>query len=763
MELALLMAALFAVAAAAPFLHRRLGRWTGVALAAAPATLFLLLARHVPAVAGGAIVSESRPWLPQIGVDLALRLDGLGLLFALLITGIGALVVLYAGRYLEGHARLGRFYAFLLLFMASMLGVALADDLVSLFVFWELTSLSSYFLIGFEHENAEARRNALQALLVTGAGGLALLAGLILMALATGTGSLSGSIAQAEALRGDTYAPILLLVLLGAFTKSAQFPFHFWLPGAMVAPTPVSAYLHSATMVKAGVYLLARLQPGLGGTDAWTVTLAVAGVTTLLVGSVLALRQTDLKLILAYTTVAALGVMTLLVGLGTKTALAAAIVVLLAHALYKGALFLVAGAVDHGAGTRDLARLGGLRRTMPWTATAALLAGLSFLGLPPFLGFVAKEALLEAALHGWGGALLVAATVVGLALLVVAALQVAHRPFWGSSDGLTHPPHEVPPMLLAGPLLLASIGLAAGLAPAWVAHHLVDPAASAASGHVIHSHLALWHGWSPILALSGLILASGIGLYAARTRVAKAAGLLAPLDAVGPARAYDSILAGFLKGAKVQARLLQNGRLRVYLRIIFGVAFTAGLLTFLLRAERLQIPLPSDMRFHEVALAVGLVVSAIAIPWMKSRLGAVAVLGVTGYSIAGLFVLFGAPDLAITQFLFETLTVLIFIGVLRRMPRFTPRSPRSARVLDASLAVAGGLLVTLLVLAATTTQLHPTISSFYAAQSVVAAHGRNVVNVILVDFRALDTLGEITVLAVAALGVMALLRLGGTR
>ncbi|MFB3140368.1 MAG: proton-conducting transporter membrane subunit, partial [Candidatus Acidiferrales bacterium] len=382
----------FVMALAAPWLHRIARSTSGWVLALFPLALTVYFAGQAGRVAAGEVLAVSIDWVPSLGIALSFYLDGLSLLFALLISGIGALVVVYAGGYLAGHAHLGRFYAFLLMFLASMLGLVLANNVITLFVFWELTSVSSYLLIGFEHEREAARQAALQALLVTGLGGLALLAGLLLLGQAGGSMELSELLTRGEAIQAHPfYAPILLLILAGAFTKSAQFPFHFWLPSAMEAPTPVSAYLHSATMVKAGIYLLARFNPVLGGTELWFYIVTAAGAATMLVGAYLAFQQSDLKRILAYSTMSALGMMVLLLGLGTELAVKAAIVSILVHALYKGALFLVAGAVEHETGTRDVDRLGGLRRAMPITAAAAALAALSMAGLPPLFGFIGKE------------------------------------------------------------------------------------------------------------------------------------------------------------------------------------------------------------------------------------------------------------------------------------------------------------------------------------------------------------------------------------
>ncbi|MBM3449778.1 MAG: hypothetical protein FJX78_02115, partial [Armatimonadetes bacterium] len=389
----------FVVSALAPSLARRIGAVAGWMLALFPAGVALYAASFVPTVAAGRLAGETVRWVSRLGVDVSWRLDGLGVLMLLLIYGIGALILVYTGAYLKGSAGLGRLYAALLAFMSAMAGISVADNLLMLFVFWEITSVTSYLLIGTNHEREEARAAALQALLVTGGGGLALLAGIVLLCGAAGTYEVSQMLARADAIRAHAlYAPATILILIGAFAKSAQVPLHFWLPGAMGAPTPVSAYLHSATMVKAGVFLLARMTPVLGGTDLWNGALTFFGAATFLAGSLMALRETDMKRILAYSTVGSLGAMTLLLGIGTEGAVKAAIVFLLAHGLYKGALFLVAGILDHETGTRDATRLSGLRRAMPVTAVAGVLAAASTGGLPPFGGFLAKEVAYEALL-----------------------------------------------------------------------------------------------------------------------------------------------------------------------------------------------------------------------------------------------------------------------------------------------------------------------------------------------------------------------------
>jgi multicomponent Na+:H+ antiporter subunit A len=710
-------------------------------------------------IASGETFHFSRHWAPALGVNLSFTLDGLSMLFVLLICGIGALVLVYASGYMAGHPLLGRFYAYLLLFMASMLGLVLADNLLLLFVFWELTSFSSYLLIGFDHERPEARAAALQALLVTGGGGLALMAGIILLGQAGGSLELSTLLSRAERLHAHPlYAPALLLILLGAFTKSAQFPFYFWLPSAMEAPTPVSAYLHSATMVKAGVYLLARTSPALGGTDLWIWTVSVVGAVTMLLGGWLAIVQSDLKRILAYSTVSALGMLTFLLGLGGKMAVQAAMAYLLGHALYKGALFLVAGALDHSTGTRDVEKLSGLGRAMPLTALAAGIAALSMAGLPPLFGFIAKELSYEATLHAPAAKWVTAAAVVANVLLVAAAALVGLRPFWGQTRPTPRQAHEAPLSMLLGPLALASLSVAFGFRPAWGAEELVSAASSSVLGQPATIELALWHGLTPALALSVVTLVGGVCAYAARGLLKKVAARWEGHGRWGPAGCYELALIGLNGLAIGQTRLLQSGYLRYYLMIT--VTTTTVLTGYALVGRGVpEVAIDwSDLQFYEAGLAVLMLLAILASVLLGSRLAAIAALGVVGYGVALVYVLFGAPDLAMTQFLVETLTVILFVLVFYHLPEPRRVSDKIARWRDAALASATGALMTALVLAGTP-ENYPSISSFFAEHSVPHGHGRNIVNVILVDFRALDTMGEITVLSVAAVGVYALLKL----
>jgi len=754
----------FAAAALAPWLQRRLRGATAWLLAMVPAALCVWSVTMARQVQADGAVTWSRPWVPTLDLTLSFHLDGLSLLFGVLITGIGAVILVYAGGYLADHPLLGRFYAFILLFMGSMLGVVLAGDVLTLFVFWELTGICSYLLIGFEHEREAARRAALQALLVTGGGGLALLAGLLLLGQIAGTYDLPTMFERGAAIRDHhDYGLVLVLVLAGAFTKSAQWPFHFWLPGAMEAPTPVSGYLHSATMVKAGVYLLARLAPALGGTVAWHYAITLAGATTMLAGALLAFPQTDLKRLLAYSTVSALGTLTLLIGLDTTASVHAAMVFLVVHSLYKGGLFLVTGAVDHAAGTRNVDELAGLRRTMPWTTVAAVLAALAMAGLPPVLGFIGKELLYEAKLQAPSAAPLVtSAGMLANAIMVALAATVIGRPFFGRAAAVPAAAHEAPAALWIGPLLLGVLGLACGLFPEMVGTWLIDPAVRAVRAEPTEVKLALWHGINPVLGLSAATVLAGLVLYAVRTPLCAGAARARGLTAWGPAAAYECALSGLQHVARWQTGLLQNGYLRGYLLMVLA---TVGGLTGYALLTGPALPVPESwgtVRPYEVLIAGLMVGAAMLIARTESRMTAVIGLGVVGYGMALVFMLHGGPDLAMTQFAVETLSVVLFVLVVYRLPKFTELSRRATRVRDALAALTVAAVLCVLVVSALSFHHNSVLAPYFAAESWMQAHGRNVVNVILVDFRAIDTLGEITVLALGAIGVFGLLTLRPT-
>ncbi|TLD69163.1 putative monovalent cation/H+ antiporter subunit A [Phragmitibacter flavus] len=750
----------FILAILAPTLHRLTRGLSGWIFALVPAAIAAFYASHFGKISSGEVITQTINWIPSLGIHLAFRLDGLSLLFGLLISGIGALIFIYAGGYLHGHPQLGRFFCFLSFFMGAMLGLVTSDNLLSLFIFWELTSLSSYLLIGFNHESEESRASALKALLVTFFGGQALMLGLILIGIAGQTYSLSELLNNADIVReSPLYTGALLLVILGAFTKSAQVPFHFWLPGAMAAPTPVSAYLHSATMVTAGVFLLARLQPILGGSPLWHGLLTTFGAATMLTGAALAVAQTDLKKLLAYTTVSALGTLVMLLGIGTPLAIQAAALFLIVHSLYKGSLFMVAGTIDHETGTRDVRQLGGLAKAMPITALAAGLAALSMCGFIPALGFIGKELLYEAALHApQHSGLLVIVSVFGNALVVAVGLIVAVRPFLGKAGETPKHAHEAPPSLWLGPIVLATLGLLLGLLPFLAAQYSVGPAASAIAGQTLPTKLSLWHGFNVMLGLSAATLVIGVALYFSRNSLRELGGLMRPLAAFGPEQWYAKSLNSMVTFAGIQTRIQQHGYLRYYVMMVLAVttlAIVLGLSRSEIHAGWANL---ADVRFYEVLIGVIILAAGLYAVTTRGRLSAVAGLGVVGWSVALIFALYGAPDLAITQFMVETLSLILFILVIYHLPRFKEYTDRKTRIRDAILCSAAGVAIAVMVMKALGTDSVQSISPYYVENSL-NAQGRNIVNVILVDFRALDTLGEITVLGIAALGVYALIKL----
>lgn len=721
-----------------------------------PVFLFGYFLSFLPRIVGGETFAEQLDWVPGLGLRLSFYLDGLSLTFALLITGVGALVIVYAASSLEGHPGFGRFFGFLLTFMGAMLGLVLSRNLLLVFAFWELTSLSSYFLIGFEHERARARSAALQALLVTGAGGLALLAGFLLIGQAAGSFELA--LSEAAALSGHSlYLPILLLVVAGAFTKSAQFPFHFWLPSAMEAPTPVSAYLHSSTMVKAGIYLLARLAPVLGGTDAWFWLLVLSGGATMLAGAYLALQEPRFKRLLAYSTISALGTVTMLLGIGTAAAVQAAVVFLLVHAAYKGALFLVAGTIIHETGETHIDLLRGVSRTLPMTAAAGILAALSMAGIPPFFGFVGKELLYEAGLAAGGAVTFV---VVSANVCLVA---VAGRLILGLLRGSPIPPagsgHGASMSLGLPPLLLGAAGLLATVVAPALGTGVVGPAVEAIRPSSGAPGMALFHGITPALLLDMLGLAAGAALFLVLNPVNDLHRRLASILRWNSEGGYTRALGAIFSLAAMQTRILQNGYLRAYISIIVGASLS--LIVFaILAGGGVSVP---DLTFgsyhYEVVLGILIICAALAAVRARSRIVAVTGLGVVGYLVALVYVVFGAPDLAITQFVIDTFTLILFVLVFLHLPRATPLDRAGRSYPKIIVAVAAGVLMTGLVLVAVGFESDASVSAYFVENSLGEGHGRNIVNVILVDFRAIDTLGEITVLAIAALGVWAVWKL----
>lgn len=753
----------FLAALAAPALVKRFGHNAAWILAIAPALSFVHFALMLPQVAAGGVVTGGYAWVPSFNLSFSWFIDGLSLTFALLITGIGLLIVLYAGGYMKGHPQQGRFLSFLLLFMGAMLGVVVSDSLLMLFVYWELTSITSFLLIGFDHERAASRRAALQALVVTGGGGLLLLAGLIFIWDMSGMTQLSMLVRSGDILRDSPfYLAALLLVLGGAFTKSAQFPFHFWLPNAMEAPTPVSAYLHSATMVKAGVYLLMRLNPVLGDTAAWQILLPFFGGLTMLTGALLAIRQTDLKLMLAYTTVSSLGLLVMLTGFGSDHAIEAAVLYLVAHSLFKGALFMVAGIIDHETGTRDVTKLGGLRRAMPVTFAAALAAAISMAGLPPFFGFLAKEEIYYALAHGNPRAVLFTGiAILGNGLMFAVAFAVALKPFLGKPVKTPKHAHEGPLLLWFGPALLALKGLTIALFSGIAHFYISTPMVSAIAGEARPVEISLIPHIGVPLGLSLLTIALGIVLY---TQLSAVRGLIdrtfRALGA-GPDRGFDIFIEMLVKMSFHITRLIQPGRLEFYVTATFAVIAAVLLVPLFLYGELPSMPSwPRDAPIHELTFIAIAVAGLIAVLTASSRLTAIIALGIQGFAVAVIFLLFGAPDLSFTQFMVETLSVVILTLVMTRL-RLSPSDHRGLgqKLLDSSIAIACGTGFALYLMRATQVSFDNRLTDFYNSYSKVIAHGANVVNVIIVDFRGTDTLGEIAVVMITGLAILALIRI----
>ena len=729
---------------------RLLGRRVFLLVAVAPAATAVWAATRAPAVLDGRPVVSTTAWVPGLDLTLDLRLDPLALLLVALVSGIGTVVFAYCAAYFTRDDRsVGRFAGVLTGFAGAMLGLVLADDLLLLYVFWELTSVTSWLLIGHDDEDATSRRAAQQALLVTTLGGLVMLAGLVLLAQEAGTASLSGLLADPPTGGGVPVA--LCLVLVGALTKSAQVPFHPWLPAAMAAPTPVSAYLHAAAMVKAGVYLVARLAPAFATVAPWRPVLVTVGLATMLIGGWRALRQDDLKRLLAFGTVSQLGFLMVLVGAGTHEAATAGAALLLAHGLFKATLFLTVGVVDHATGTRDLRELSGVGRRSVLLTTVAVLAALSMAGAPPLLGFIAKEAAYEAFLNQ---PLVLAGLFAGSVLTAAYSARFAWGAF-ASKPGVADTPWDAPSAGLLAPVaLLGASGLVLGLAPG-LADPLVQGYASSYAGEP--EHLALWHGLVPALGLSVLTLALGAGLFVLREPVARAqhdaSRLLGRIDAD---RSYARVLHGVGHTAVRSTAVVQTGSLPVYLgTVLLTLVVLAG--PALLGSTRLTGDVTAYDRPMQVVVAVVVAVAAVACARARRRFTAVLLLGAVGYGVAVLFVLHGGPDLALTQFLVETLALVVFVFVLRRLPtNFRRRAVRTSQGVRLGIAVLVGMFVTGALLVAGQSRTAAPASQAYLDRSLPDGGGRNVVNVVLVDFRGFDTLGEVTVLAVAAMGIASL-------
>jgi multicomponent Na+:H+ antiporter subunit A len=719
------------------------------------------IAAQLGEVTSGVSLTQQARWAPQLGLSIDLRLDGLAATMSLGIAAVGVTVLVYSVRYFASDADdLGRLAGLLVLFCASMLGLVQADHVVFLYCCWELTSITSFLLIGNRHTEARARAAALHALLVTSAGGLALLAGLLLMAQEAGTYRLS-EILQDPPPASSVMTAAMILLVVGAFTKSAQYPFHAWLPGAMAAPTPVSAYLHSATMVTAGVYLVARFAPMFVSTELWRPVVVAVGCATFVFGGLRALRQHDLKLLLAFGTVSQLGLMVVLFGLGTRAAAIAAWELLVAHTAFKAALFMVVGIVDHQTGTRDIRVVPPLVEGWRGVRIVTLLAAASMAGVPLAAGFVAKELAYEALADApVGGAdLLLALVVAGSMLTAAYAVRfywgafVAPRRQWHDRSG----PYTAPPstVLVAPAAVLALVGVVLGVAP-WVADPLAT-ASVAAFGAAPEVHLTVWHGFGVPVVLSALALVGGVAIALGDRWVQPwlARGGAIPSGA----EVYLAALRGLGVVSTRVTGFVQNGSLPVYAGVILGTAAVLSAGALLATWDWAGWPPLGDL--GEAPVAMVLLMAALGAAVVRRRFAAALFLGAAGYAMAGLFVLSGAPDLALTQVTVETLATVVFVLVLRRLPeRFERQSTPRRRVVRLLIAAAVGSMVFVFALIAAGYRLTPPVSQEMVARAVPDGHGRNVVNVILVDFRGFDTLGEITVLAVASIGAVALGRVG---
>ncbi|MCA1794917.1 MAG: hydrogen gas-evolving membrane-bound hydrogenase subunit E [Desulfotignum sp.] len=734
----------------------------GVVSSILPLVLFGLLCLAWPRVVQGKVFLIQWSWVPSLDLTLAFRLDGLGLLFGLIITMTGFFISLYASSYMAGHQHLGRFFFYLHGFMIAMLGIVFSDNLLLLFVFWEATTILSFLLIGFDHHHKTARENARQALLVTGGGGLFLLLGILLLKIAGESMTISLWAASGDMIRDHAlYPAVFICILIGAMTKSAQVPFHFWLPNAMTAPTPISAFLHAATMVKAGIYLLMRFHPLLGGTSLWMGTLVIIGGTTALWGAVQALGPCDLKRILAYTTLMALGILTLFLGGRTVLSLTAAATFLMVHALYKAALFLAVGSIDHQTGTRNLDHLGGLLQSMPLTALAVAAATMSMAGFPLFFGFIGKEIMYEGALaEDMFPVFATIATLVANSLMTAVAAIILITPFLGFGRRKMNPVKEAPWTMRLGPAVMGLLGILFGIVPEWVSEHLIQPAVFSFHPDREDIRLVFFHGMNLPLVLSILTLTLGSVIYRYRTFLRHRMNTAIDRLWITTPGLYQSGLDLFLKSAGAFTNKIQNGSLHFYLFIVVFTLVVAvawpwlphipGILIF----PTISGPLIAMGLFAFILASTGVVVFA------KTRLCAIGGLGGVGAGVALTFMVFGAPDIALTQLLVETLTLIFMSLVLLRLPPMdaAQKRPRSRTIRDACLSLGAGLLLTTLMMGMLQVPLDRTLTAFFEANSYIAAHGRNIVNVILVDFRSLDTLGEICVVVLAAWAGVTLIR-----
>ncbi|MFB4164846.1 Na+/H+ antiporter subunit A [Alteribacillus sp. JSM 102045] len=782
----------FIAAIFVPILYKKFTHiHTGWFVLAVPALLFLYFLQYLPITANKETVTAVVDWIPSLGIHFAAHVDGLGLLFALLITGIGILVVLYSIYYLSKEKEaLYNFYTFLLMFMGAMLGVVLSDNLIVLYTFWEITSLSSFLLISYWYEREKSRYGALKSMLITVMGGFAMLVGFVMLYSMTGTFRIQEIIASAgEIASHSLFIPAMLTILLGAFTKSAQFPFHIWLPDAMEAPTPVSAYLHSATMVKAGIYLVARLSPVFAISGEWLWLVAGFGLTTLFWGSFSAVRQTDLKGILAFSTVSQLGMILSMLGVGAAAihfdsmednlyvgATTAALFHLINHATFKGSLFMMVGIVDHETGTRDIRRLGGLMTVMPITFTIAVIGSFSMAGLPPFNGFLSKEMFFTAmvditSFHLFNidniGVVFPVVAWIASIFTFIYSMMLVFKTFTGKMqpEKLDTKPHEAPFGMLLSPIVLIILVVVFGFFPNILSYSVIEPAMASilpsllGEGEQFYVDIYFWHGWTIELFMTLGVIGIGTLLYLSLRKWV--AIYRAFPDSLTLNHVYDQTVVGVDRMSRRLTGSYMTGFVRDYLLYIFSF-FVAALVFVLFNKNAFSIEAAelAPISVYETVLAIVLVTTAFVVMFTKSRLKAIIGLGVLGYTIALFFVIFRAPDLALTQLIIETVSVALFLLCFYHLPQISQELEKVRfRLGNLIISIAVGITVTLIGISANSNRLFESISGFFPDASYDEAGGKNMVNVILVDFRGFDTLLEILVLGIAALGIYTMIKL----
>lgn len=734
-------------------------KWAYV-LSLASIGVFGYFCTYIPAVLEGEVIIQHIDWIPQIHFNLHFYLDALSLFFALLVSFFGACIFAYAAVYMKQKVQQNRFFFYLGLFMTAMMGVVLADNIFLLYLFWELTSISSYFLISYENEQKTARRAGMQALLVTNLGGLALLASLVLLGQQIGSYELSVILGHTLG-SGAYYLPILILFCIACFTKSAQFPFHFWLPNAMAAPTPVSAFLHSATMVKAGVFLLLRFHSVLGGTVYWeNILIGIGGITALL-GAFRSLGQQDMKKLLAYITISTLGILVVAIGVGDGVAIQAALLYLLAHALYKGALFMLAGNVDKQMKSKNVDELTGLFQVMPYSGLALIFACLAMAGFPPVLAFIAKEKLYEMGLeHGMASFALISIFLSSVVYVAI-SLKLVHGMFLKDRKERRHEARREAPFLMwFSPFVLSVIGIVFGVFASVFAPFL-ERVGHAVIGKPYPLDMAMWHGFNGPFLLSVITWGAGVALYLWWK------GFIITLLWLDFDRWYDKSLTGLQSLARYITVFIQNGRITVYLKVTF--VLVTALLVFvyvdydLFPSEWLFKAELRIVRMYEFLPVMMILAGVVTVMFDKSRLTMLAALSLVGYGIALFYAMFSAPDVSMTQFLVETITLLIFTIVLHRLPKHLSFPKEHKRITSLCIAVAFGITITFILASLQGYEPHSAMKQFYITKTGPEGKGENVVNVMLVDFRAFDTFGEMVVLCMTALGVMTLIKMKSSK